>query len=698
MRLYCMACLFISCLFISAIVLSEGRTFLSQHHASEFLVRKRRANSFMEESKKGNLERECIEEYCNKEEAREIFENNPETEYFYPLYLDCLASFRTGIIRVPSLTSEFPADLRSCVKGIPNQCIPLPCNEDGYKECIDGQAKFTCVCKPGWQGEKCEEDINECEDLLNRNGGCSQTCINFPGSYRCHCEDGYYIQPNKLDCKDRNECMLDPNICGTAQCKNTPGKYECECPAGYAYNSTTKKCEDVDECAENACSQMCVNSLGSYTCYCDGKKGFKLSKDMRTCEVVQNCLTLNLEKNYELLYLAEQFSGIPVLYLRFRLPEVTRFSAEFDFRTYDNEGVILYAESPDSTAWFLLALRDGKIEIQFKNELGTKVTSGGKAINDGLWHMISVEELEQSISVKIAKEAVMNINSPRNLFKPSNGFLETKVYIAGLPRKVDNTLIKLINPRLDGCIRAWNLLNQGSSGVKDIIQQKESKHCLISVVKGSYYPGTGMAKFHINYNNSLSSTEDWLINVTMAIRPSTGTGVLLALVSGETVPLALSIDDSSSTDKQDIIASIENVIVARLESKQLCTSRRMLLGLRVTRQQLELTADSQSEITYMGQQLSALDQAMNGSVDTYLGGIPDVSVEATPVTLFYNGCMEVKISDRQLDLDEAISKKNDIRSHSCPLLMDEIHNSETTDSHLFINLSRENPDCCAQNE
>ncbi|XP_033002629.1 vitamin K-dependent protein S [Lacerta agilis] len=679
MRLHCVACLFISCLYISAIALSEARTFLSEHHASEFLARKRRANSFMEESKKGNLERECIEEYCNKEEAREVFENNPETDYFYPRYLDCLASFRTEIFTSSLQTSGIPADLRSCVKVISNQCIPLPCNEDGYKECRDGQAKFTCVCKPGWQGEKCEEDINECEDLTNRNGGCSQTCINFPGSYRCICEDGYYIHPNKLDCEDRNECMLDPKICGTAQCKNTPGKYECECPAGYAYNSTTKKCEDVDECAENACSQMCVNTPGSYTCYCDGKKGFKLSKDMRTCEVVQDCLALNLEKYYELLYLAEQFSGIPVLYLRFRLPEVTRFSAEFDFRTYDNEGVILYAESHDNTEWFLLALRDGKIEIQFKNELATKVTSGGKAINDGLWHMISVEELEHSISVKIAKEAVMSINSPRNLFKPSNGFLETKVYIAGLPRKVDNTLIKPINPRLDGCIRAWNLLNQGNSGVKDIIQQKESKHCLISVGKGTYYPGTGVAKFHINYNNSLNNAEDWLINMTLAIRPSTGTGVLLALVSGEMVPLALSIVDSNSKGTQDIIVSIENVIVARLESKRLCTSGRMLLRLRVTRQQLELTADSYTVLASLEQELSALDQAMNKSIDTYLGGIPDVPLEATPVTVFYNGCMEVKINDRQLDLDEAISKKNDIRSHSCPLLMDEMPSVVATD-------------------
>ncbi|KAK9402243.1 vitamin K-dependent protein S [Crotalus adamanteus] len=671
MRLLDVICLLNYGLFITAtaISLSEARTFLSQNHASEFLVRKRRANSFMEESKKGNMERECIEEYCNREEAREIFENNPETDYFYPRYLDCLASFRTGIFRMPSLTPDSPADLRSCVTIISDQCNPLPCNVDGYEECRDGQATFTCTCKPGWQGDKCEEDINECDDPINKNGGCDQICVNFRGSYRCYCEDGYYIQPNKMDCKDRNECILYQNICGTARCKNTPGKYECECETGFFYNSTTKKCEDIDECAENTCSQICVNSPGSFTCYCDGKKGFKLSKDMTTCETVPDCLPLNLEKNYELLYLAEQFIGIPVLYLRFRLPEVTRFSAEFDFRTYDKEGVILYAETTNSTAWFLLALREGKIEIQFKNELGTKVTSGGKAINDGLWHMISVEELEHSISVKIAKEAVMNINNPRPLFKLSNGFLDTKVYIAGLPRRMDNSLIKLINPRLDGCIRGWNLLNQGTSGVKELIQEKQSKHCLINVGKGSYYPGTGMAKFHISYNNISSNTGDWLINVTMAIRPSTGTGVMFALVSGETVPLALSIVDSNLTNVQEIIVSIQNVIVAHLDSRNLCTSKRVLLRLRISRQQLELTADSHSVITYSGQHLSVLEQAINESVDTYLGGIPDVPVEATPVTIFYNGCMEVKINDKELDLDEAISKQNDIRSHSCPLLL-----------------------------
>ena len=68
-----------------------------------------------------------------------------------------------------------------------------------------------------------------------------------------------------------------------------------------------------------------------------------------------------------------------------------------------------------------------------------------------------MEELEQSISVKIAKEAVMNINKPGSLFKPTNGFLETKVYFAGVPRKMENALIRPV--MIQACIihHGWNL-------------------------------------------------------------------------------------------------------------------------------------------------------------------------------------------------------------------------------------------------
>ncbi|XP_004272683.2 vitamin K-dependent protein S [Orcinus orca] len=641
--------------------------FLSKQHASQVLVRKRRANSLIEETKKGNLERECIEELCNKEEAREVFENNPETEYFYPKYLGCLGSFRAGLFTAARLSTNAYPDLRSCVNAIPDQCNPLPCNEDGYMTCKDGQATFTCICKSGWQGEKCEFDINECKHPSNVNGGCSQICDNTPGSYHCSCKSGFFMLSNKKDCKDVDECSVKPSICGTAVCKNIPGDFECECTEGYRYNPVSKSCEDVDECSENMCAQLCVNHPGGYSCYCDGKKGFKLAQDQKSCEAVPVCLPLNLDKNYELLYLAEQFVGV-VLYLKFRLPEITRFSAEFDFRTYDSEGVILYAESSDHSAWFLIALREGKIEIQFKNEYTAKVTTGGKVINDGLWNMVSVEELEQSISVKIAKEAVMNINKPESLFKPTNGFLETKVYFAGIPRKVENALIRPINPRLDGCIRGWNLMNQGASGVKEIIQEKQNKHCLVTVEKGSYYPGSGVAQFSIDYKN-VSNPEAWQVNVSLNIRPSSGTGVMLALVSSNTVPFALSLVDSATEELQDILVSVENMVIARIEALSLCSNQQSLLEIRVNRNNLELLTQNRKDSFHsedFQRQFAILNKAMKETVATYLGGLPDVPFSATPVNAFYNGCMEVNINGVQLDLDEAISKHNDIRAHSCP--------------------------------
>lgn len=46
----------------------------------------------------------------------------------------------------------------------------------------------------------------------------------------------------------------------------------------------------------------------------------------------------------------------------------------------------------------------------------------------------------------------------------------------------------------------------------------------------------------------------------------------------------------------------------------------------------------------------------------------DVSLVSTLVSAPYNGCMEVAVNDQPLDLDTAIHKHNDIRSHSCPLL------------------------------
>lgn len=69
------------CLNISKLSTFLSPAFLDRRDASQVLTRRRRANSFLEELKQGNMERECMEERCSLEEAREIFEDNDKTVF-----------------------------------------------------------------------------------------------------------------------------------------------------------------------------------------------------------------------------------------------------------------------------------------------------------------------------------------------------------------------------------------------------------------------------------------------------------------------------------------------------------------------------------------------------------------------------------------------------------------------------------------
>ncbi|XP_067842738.1 vitamin K-dependent protein S [Heptranchias perlo] len=656
------------------VALSEALPFLSHQQASQILIRQRRANTIFEEHKQGSLERECIEEFCNKEEAREVFENYPETEYFYPKYLDCLSRYRVRISSLIYTSRHSPENLRSCINGISDQCSPSPCHADGSVQCVDKEAAFSCICKEGWQGDRCQNDIDECKNGTVESGVCSHSCYNVPGSYRCFCQDGFYMHSDMRTCIDRNECLLQPNICGKAVCTNLVGTYECKCDQGYSFNFTMKDCDDIDECAENTCTHSCVNYPGSYVCFCDGKKGQKISADGRSCQEIPTCMALQTTRRSDLLNMGELFAGIPVVYLRFMIPADNRFTAEFDFRTYDSEGVIVYAETSEKGAWFLFALRDGKLEVQFKNEHVPKVTtSGGPLINDGIWHTISVEESQSSVIVKVAREAVIKINSPGRLFSSDNGTTEIKIAIAGLPRQVDR-IVPAMNHRLDGCMRGWNWMNQGSAGIEDVIQSIETKQCYEKVGKGSYFPGSGYAMFPLNYSMTENNAGGWKVKLNLNIRPSKDTGVLFALTSGQKVPLSLALTDSHSTttvEKQCLILAVENEIVSRTEGLYLCDGEWHTMQLTITAETIlwEMdgnTCGSHLNSSGLRKKLSMLDQAMRRAVNTTLGGVPVIPVTATPVTAPFTGCLEMEINDQVIDLDEASHKNYDIQSHSCP--------------------------------
>ncbi|XP_018522678.1 prothrombin [Lates calcarifer] len=90
-----------------------NHVFLSSQRAAQVLVRSRRANQLFEELKPGNLERECVEEICDHEEAREVFEQPVKTENFWKTYLDCKGTEM-------SRTRDNINTVRQCIEG---QCI-----------------------------------------------------------------------------------------------------------------------------------------------------------------------------------------------------------------------------------------------------------------------------------------------------------------------------------------------------------------------------------------------------------------------------------------------------------------------------------------------------------------------------------------------------------------------------------------------
>ncbi|KAG5833393.1 hypothetical protein ANANG_G00275450 [Anguilla anguilla] len=157
---------------------ADKRVFRSQLEANTVLQRPRRSNTFLlEEILQGNLERECYEESCTFEEAREYFEDIPKTEAFWAVYRDG------------------------------DQCNPNPCLNGA--NCTDKIGGYRCECKEFYDGVNCERDVSQCHS--EGPWSCDHFCRPTFNSYHCTCAGGYKLH------SDRRTCLPEAqNPCGRA--------------------------------------------------------------------------------------------------------------------------------------------------------------------------------------------------------------------------------------------------------------------------------------------------------------------------------------------------------------------------------------------------------------------------------------------------------------------------------------------------
>lgn len=67
-----------------------------------------------------------------------------------------------------------------------------------------------------------------------------------------------------------------------------------------------------------------------------------------------------------------------------------RLVAEFDFRTFDPEGILFFAGGHQDSTWIVLGLRAGRLELQLRYHGVGRVTSSGPVINHGMWQTVRV--------------------------------------------------------------------------------------------------------------------------------------------------------------------------------------------------------------------------------------------------------------------------------------------------------------------
>ncbi|XP_069020364.1 protein Z, vitamin K-dependent plasma glycoprotein b [Embiotoca jacksoni] len=171
-------------------VFGRGEVFRGAPEAHAVFLRPKRANTFLvEEILQGNLERECYEEMCSYEEAREYFEDNDHTVAFWTVYFDG------------------------------DQCDPNPCLHGG--NCTDKVGGFSCSCTAPHSGPVCEREPLEVGGLpypaphppaaevlqcpTKGPTACHQLCKASYASFTCSCMSGFELQSDGRSCQPEVE-------------------------------------------------------------------------------------------------------------------------------------------------------------------------------------------------------------------------------------------------------------------------------------------------------------------------------------------------------------------------------------------------------------------------------------------------------------------------------------------------------------
>ncbi len=254
-----------------------------------------------------------INEDLSSSPQYEISFYNDKLGYDFPVIMTEQESFyRDGIsftvanleaVADPCIENDCESHQQCVPDGDEFQCV-LPCSTTPceHGSCVNEVGGFTCNCPNGYNGDRCENNIDDCVDCLN--GG---ECTDGVNSFTCDCTgtgfevggDGLCsvnIQDCESDsCKSRGtcsdginsfSCACGPGFKGTycdsetiecptscmngGTCTEKHLDFECDCgQSGFEVNTTTGLCTvNKDDCGDCLNGGECHDGINSFTCDC----------------------------------------------------------------------------------------------------------------------------------------------------------------------------------------------------------------------------------------------------------------------------------------------------------------------------------------------------------------------------------------------------------------------------------------------
>ncbi|KAM9211041.1 sex hormone-binding globulin isoform 2-T2 [Dugong dugon] len=315
--------------------------------------------------------------------------------------------------------------------------------------------------------------------------------------------------------------------------------------------------------------------------------------------------------------------------MTFNVTKITKTSSSFELRTWDPEGVIFYGDTNPNDDWFMLGLRDGRPEIQLHNHWAQLTVGAGPRLDDGRWHQVEVKTDGDSVLLGVDGEEVLRL---RQVSGPPAGKAQPVIKIA-----LGGLLFPPSNLRLPA---------QSSASIRT-----STRSCAVESQPGVFFPPGAHAEFSLQ-GIPQPHAEPWAFSLELGLQLASGAGHLLALGTPENSPwLSLHLQDQKVALLSGSGPGLDLSLVSGLPLQLKMDMSRVALSQGLKEEVLALPPLGHEPLSNLWAQPQGY---------LFLGAVPG---EVSSASFCLNGLWA---QGQRLDVDQALSRSQDIWTHSCP--------------------------------